>query len=88
MFEHMSNLQRSYAIERKRREVVFRKELSVGCFVAVQGNAPGEFCQEKKFIGMEDARWMAVEVTIEDGGKLGDAHFIAGFFAGFASGSD
>lgn len=88
MFEHVGDLGRSDADQGKRRELLFREELSVGSFVTVLGSATGEFGEEKEFVAMEDVRWLAVEVTIEDGGKLCDADFVSRFFASFAGGRD
>jgi hypothetical protein len=88
MVEHMDDLGGSDAVDGEWWEIVFGEELCVGGFLAVQGSATREFCEKKKLIGVKDVVRMAVEVAIEESGKLGDADFVAGFFASFASCSD
>lgn len=88
MLEHVRDLARGDAGEGKRRQVVFGEELGIGGFVAVLRGTAAEFAEEEKLVGMKGVRRMALKVAIENGGKFGDADFVTGFFAGFASGRD
>ena len=62
--------------------------MGVGGFVAVMGGAANKFGEEEEFVGMKNVGGMAMEVTVEDSGKLGDADFVAGFLASFACGGN
>lgn len=88
VLEHVGDLARGDAGERERGEMVFGEELRAGSFVAVLGSAALEFGEEENFVGVEGVRGMALQVAVEKRGKFGDAHFVAGFFADFASGGD
>lgn len=68
--------------------MIFGEELSICGFVAVAGRAASQGGNKKHFVGVERIRGVVVEVAIKDGSKFGDANFVAGFFAGFASGGD
>lgn len=88
MLEHVGDLARGDARERERREMIFGEELGASGFGAVLRGAATKISEEEDFVGVEGVRGMALLVAIEKGGKLGDADFIAGFFADFASSGD
>jgi threonine dehydratase len=88
VFEEVGDLRRRDAIEGQRRDIVLRKELGVGGFVAALRGAADDFAEEEKFVGMESVGRMAMKVAVEDGGEFGDANFVAGFFKDFASGGN
>jgi len=88
VMEEVSNLGGSNAEGGEWRQAVFGEELGVGGFMAVLRRAAREFGEEEKLIGVGDIGRMTVEVAVENSGEFGDADFVAGFFTGFADGSD
>lgn len=68
--------------------MLFREKLGAGGFWAVLRSAAMEFSEEEDFVGMEGVGRMALAVAIEKGNEFGEANFVAGFFADFASGGD
>jgi len=88
VFEEVGDLGGGDANEREWGEMVFGKELCISGFVGVFRGSTNDLGKEEKLVGVEGVGRMAVKIAIKDGGELGDANLIAGFFAGFASGGD
>ncbi len=85
MFEHVADLRRRDAGERKWRQRIFQEELSVTSFVARLRRTATNLADEEELVGMEHVGRVAVEIAIENSSEFADANFVPRFFACFTS---
>jgi hypothetical protein len=88
VIKHVPDLDRGYAREGQRRDVVFEEEIYGGGFKAWLWGPARERADEEEFVRMEGIGRVIVEIVVVDGGEFFYLGFVARFFANLAEGGD